>query len=85
MAERVINIAGQFLNIKVDNLGMIFEDPIVPQGVIKQTPFITLDPNSKASLGIKHIVSRLEGIEFKEGGGIKNFISKLMGTKMFLA
>jgi len=83
VAERVINIAGQFLNIKVDNLGMIFEDPIVPQGVIKQTPFIALDPTSKASLGVKHIVSRLEGIEFKEGGGIKNFISKLLGTKNF--
>ncbi|OHD11729.1 MAG: ATP-binding protein [Spirochaetes bacterium GWD1_27_9] len=81
VAERVINIAGQFLNIKVDNLGMIFEDPIVPQGVIKQTPFLSLDPNSKASLGVKHIVSRLEGVEFKEGGGIKNFLMKLLGTK----
>ncbi len=81
IAERVINIAGQFLNIKVDNLGMIFEDPIVPQGVIKQTPFISLDPTSKASLGVKHIVSRLEGIEFKEGGGVKNFIMKLLGSK----
>lgn len=83
VAERVINIAGQFLNIKVDNLGMIFEDPVVPQGVIKQTPFIALDPGSKASLGVKHIVSRLEGIEFKEGGGVKNFIMKLLGTKNF--
>ena len=83
VAERVINIAGQFLNIKVDNLGMIFEDPIVPQGVIKQTPFIALDPTSKASLGVKHIVSRLEGIEFREGGGVKDFIMKLLGTKNF--
>ena len=81
VAERVINIAGQFLNIKVDNLGMIFEDPIVPQCVIKQTPFISLDQNSRASQGIKHIVSRLEGVEYKDGGGIKNFLMKFLGTK----
>jgi flagellar biosynthesis protein FlhG len=81
VAERVINIAGQFLNIKVDNLGMIFEDPLVPQGVIKQTPFIALDQNCKASQGIKHIVSRLEGVEYKDGGGIKNFLMKFLGNK----
>lgn len=80
VAERVINIAGQFLNIKVDNLGMVYEDLIVPQSVRKQTPFLVLDPNSKASISIKHIVSRLEGIEFKEGGGLKNFFLKLLGS-----
>ena len=81
VAERVINIAGQFLNVKVENLGLVYEDQIVSQGVIKQTPFMYLDETSKASIGIKHIVSRLEGIEFREGSGIKNFIVKLMGLK----
>ena len=79
VAERVISIAGQFLNIKVENLGMIYEDMIVPQGVRKQTPFLVLDPNSKASISIRHIVATLEGVEFKEGGGLKNFIMKLIG------
>jgi len=81
VSERVINIAGQFLNIKVDNLGFVFEDPIVSQSVIRQTPFIVVDENSKASMSIKHIVSRLEGIRFKEGGGLKKFLSKLFGLK----
>jgi len=81
VAERVINIAGQFLNIKVDNLGFIFEDSLVAQSVIKQTPFIYVDENSKASMSIKHIVSRLEGIRFKEGSGIKNFLIRLFGIK----
>lgn len=79
VAERVISIAGQFLNIKVDNLGMVYEDLIVPQGVRKQTPFLVLDPHSKASISVKHIVATLEGVEFKEGGGLKNFIIKLIG------
>jgi flagellar biosynthesis protein FlhG len=79
IAERVINIAGQFLNVKVENLGIIYEDHIVPQGVIRQVPFMSLDDNSKAALCIKHIVSRLDGIEYKEGSGIKKFVMKLMG------
>lgn len=79
VAERVINIAGQFLNIKVENLGMIYEDPIVPQGVIKQTPFFYLDPKSKASMSLQHLVSRLEGVETKDGGGLKNFVMRLVG------
>jgi len=79
IAERVINIAGQFLNVKVENLGIIYEDHIVSQGVIRQIPFMSLDENSKASGCIKHIVSRLEGIEYKEGSGIKQFLMRLMG------
>lgn len=81
VAERVINIAGQFLNIKVDNLGFIYDDHIVSHGIIKQIPFLALDENSKAAVGVKHIAARLEGIEFKEGGGIKNFILRLAGFK----
>ena len=80
VAERVINIANQFLNIKVDNLGMVYEDIVIPQSVRKQTPFIVLDPKAKASVCVKHIVSRLEGIDYKEGGGLKNFILKLIGA-----
>jgi len=78
VAERVIGIANQFLNIKVDNLGMIFDDQIVSQAVIKQVPFIVLDPDSKASISVKNIVSKLEGIEFKESGGIKDFVNRLI-------
>ncbi len=79
VAERVISIAGQFLNVKVENLGMIYDDQIVSQGVIRQVPFMTLDEKSKAAVGIKHIISRLEGVEYKKGGGVKNFMRKLLG------
>lgn len=79
VSERVINIVGQFLNIKVNNLGMIFDDPIVSQGVIKQTPFMYLDSHSKAANGIKHVASRLEGVEYKDGSGLKKFLMKLLG------
>ena len=81
VAERVINIAGQFLNLKVDYLGFVFDDDIVHQSVIKQKPFFAVDPQSKASMCIRHILSRLENIEYKEGSGISGFLKRLFGPK----
>jgi flagellar biosynthesis protein FlhG len=79
VAERVINIAGQFLNIKIDYLGFVYEDPLVQTAVIKQRPFLALDPKAKASICIDHLVRRLEKIDFREGGGIAKFLKKLFG------
>ena len=79
VSERVINIASQFLNLKVDYLGYVYDDPQVSQAILKQKPFMIVDPDSKASVCIKHIVSRLEKVEYKEGGGLKKFLSRLVG------
>jgi flagellar biosynthesis protein FlhG len=79
VAERVINIAGQFLNLKVDYLGYVYDDPIVQNAVLKQRPFFVSDPSGKASICVKHIVSRLEKVEYREGGGVGHFLRKLMG------
>jgi flagellar biosynthesis protein FlhG len=80
VAERVINIAGQFLNIKLDYLGFVYEDILVQNAVVKQRPFFTLDPKGKASICIDHIVRRLENMDFKEGSGISKFLKKLFGA-----
>ena len=80
VAERVINIAGQFLNIKLDYLGFVYEDILVQHAVIKQRPFLTLDPKSKASICIDHLVRRLENMDFKEGSGISKFLKKLFSA-----
>jgi len=79
VAERVITIAGQFLNVKVDYLGYIYEDSAVQTAVLRQKPFIILDPKAKASICMKHIVSRLEKVDYKDGGGIGEFVRKLLG------
>jgi len=81
VAERVINIAGQFLNLKVDYLGYVYEDPLVQNAVLRQKPFMIVDPKGKASICLKHIVSRLEKVEYREGGGIGSFIKKFLGRK----
>ncbi|MCK5152879.1 MAG: MinD/ParA family protein [Spirochaetales bacterium] len=78
VSERVINIASQFLNLKVDYLGYVYDDPQVSQAILKQKPFMIIDPDSKASICIKHIVGRLEKVEYKEGGGLKKFLNRLV-------
>jgi flagellar biosynthesis protein FlhG len=79
VAERVINIAGQFLNLKVDYLGYVYDDPVVHESVLRQKPFLVNEPKSKASSCLHHIVSRLEKIEYKEGSGLGQFLKKLFG------
>jgi len=81
VAERVISIAGQFLNIKVDNLGFIFEDIAVQKSVIKQDPFIKSAPNSKASQSIKHLMTRLANIKYNGTGGFGKFLKNLFGGR----
>ena len=49
VAERVINIAGQFLNLKVDYLGFVYDDPVVHTSVVRQKPFLVLEPKSRAA------------------------------------
>jgi flagellar biosynthesis protein FlhG len=76
IADRLIGIVAQFLNIKVDYLGFIYEDPVVAQAVLKQTPFMVLDPRAKASQCVSHIVSRLEKTDVPEEGGLGGFVKK---------
>ncbi len=77
VAQRVINIASQFLNLKVDYLGYVYEDATVHQSVLRQKPFMVSDPKSRASICIQHIVGRMEKIDVKEGAGIGRFLRRL--------
>ncbi|MDR2534699.1 MAG: MinD/ParA family protein [Treponema sp.] len=82
VADRMTNIAGQFLNLKVDYLGFIYDDTVVAQGVLRQRPFMTIDPKSKASLCVQHIADRMEKTEVvrdREGGGFTAMIRRLFG------
>lgn len=81
VAERIINISNQFLNLKVDYLGYVYDDPAVQQAVLKQKPFTVMDPKGKATACVHQIVSRLEKIEYREGGGLGKFLKKLFSAK----
>jgi len=60
VADRMINIAGQFLNLKVDYLGFIYDDQAVYNAVGRQKPFMVTEPKCKASICIQHLAERLE-------------------------
>ena len=79
VADRMITIAGQFLNLKVDYLGFIYDDPLVSQAVLKQKPFMAMDPRSKASICIQHIVGKLEKSEPRLAGGFTSMLRRLFG------
>jgi len=81
VAQRVINIAGQFLNIKVEELGFVYEDLYVPKSVRNQKPFIVSYPNSKAAGCVKVIADRINNklVENEKGTGITSFIKNLLG------
>lgn len=81
VSSRVINIAGQFLNLKIDYLGFVYDDPSVQNSVRKQKPFTILDPRGRASVCVEHLVHRLENVEAKEGKGINLFLKKLLGKQ----
>jgi len=79
VADRMISIAGQFLNLKVEYLGFIYEDSLVSQSVLRQRPFMIVDPKGKASVCLRHIVSRIEKTEFSQQEGFGRFVRKLFG------
>ncbi len=81
IAERIINIVGQFLNYKVDYLGFVYDDPIVTASVIRQKPFLVLNPSSKPAVCIKHIVSRVEKTAMPDNDGLSSFLKKFIGKK----
>jgi len=78
VSHKVISIAAQFLNLKVDYLGFVYEDTAVPTAVRKQLPFMVAEPKGQASMCMQSIASRLENVEFKEGKGVSQFIRRLM-------
>ena len=70
VADRMINIAGQFLNLKVDYLGFIYDDVAVPHAVLRQKPFMVVDPKCKASICVQHIVERMDRNKTANAKGI---------------
>jgi flagellar biosynthesis protein FlhG len=69
VADKMINITGQFLNLKVEYLGFIYDDDSVSKSVLRQRPFMVVDPKCKASMCIQHIVGRMDKTELKGNGG----------------
>jgi len=81
VSDRMTQIAAQFLNLKVEYLGFIYDDPLVSQSVLRQKPFLVVDPKGKASICLKHIVAKIEKTEFPDAEGFGRFVRKLFGRE----
>ncbi|MDR0685783.1 MAG: MinD/ParA family protein [Spirochaetaceae bacterium] len=80
VADRMTAITGQFLNVKLEYLGFIYDDTAVSQAVLRQKPFMVDAPRSKAAQCVQHIVGRLEKTEFHGGGGFSNMVRRIFGN-----
>jgi len=77
VADRMINIAGQFLNLKLDYLGFIYDDISVSHAVLRQKPFMVVDPKCKASICVQHIVDRMDRNKPVDSAGFGGMLKRL--------
>lgn len=83
IVDHFTNIVGQFLNMKVESLGYIFEDDIVGKSIRQRKPFALTYPNSKATNCVRHIRNKLENI-LEEPKGITNFFKSFFRPSLNL-
>lgn len=76
VANRIADIAGQFLGMKIDKLGILLDDACVGEAVREQKPFFISYPRAKATKCIYHLRNVLENIP-EEPQGINEFIKRL--------
>ncbi|MDR1307272.1 MAG: MinD/ParA family protein [Treponema sp.] len=77
IADRMINITSQFLNLKLEYLGFIYDDTAVSHAVLKQRPFMVVDPKCKASQCVQHIMGRMDKTEVRDNGGFGNMLKRM--------
>ena len=79
VSDKLTQVAGQFLNLKLDYLGFVYDDPVVSQAVLRQKPFMIVDPRCKASICMQHIVGKMDKSELKETGGLSSMVKRIFG------
>jgi len=81
VADRMINIAGQFLNLKLEYLGFIYDDQSVQHAVLRQKPFLVVDPKCKASICVQHIVDRMDRNKTGDSRGFGGMLKRLFNNE----
>jgi len=77
VADKMINVTGQFLHVKMEYLGFIYEDHTVLNAVRQQKPFMVVDPKCKASQSIQHLVVRMDKNQTNEPAGLSAMFRKM--------
>jgi flagellar biosynthesis protein FlhG len=72
------HVSDTYLNLELDYLGFVFDDPLVSKAVKEQVPFTKLYPKSKATRSLVSVAHNLIGIEEQlKGSTIKEVYSKI--------
>lgn len=85
VAEKIKLVCERFLNLKIDILGHVVNEPMVGEGIRRQRAFIEIFPRSLAARNIDSIAFNLiKANDLATGvvannGGIKHFFKKIMG------
>lgn len=80
VSKKIIEITGQFLNVQIENIGFIYDDPMVSDAVRQRIPFVASNPKSNVALCINHIARRLMKMEVSEENvGFKRFFQSIFG------
>lgn len=78
-------VAEKFLNIQLEYLGAVINDPNASKAVIQQQPLTLSYPSSPATSCISNLVNKLEGMNIEEeqdNKGIKRLFTSLIHAKM---
>lgn len=76
-AQKLQMVAKKFLNIDIEDLGYLPEDPAVVKAVKQQSPFYIQYPNSEASEAIVKIAQRLLNEKPQEKFGLKAYLKRI--------
>ncbi|HBQ24772.1 MAG TPA: ATP-binding protein [Syntrophomonas sp.] len=85
VAEKFKLVCEKFLNLHINILGYVVNEPLIGEGIKRQSAFIDIFPRSQAAKNINNIASNLISSNDKSfprdssGGGIKRFFKKIIG------
>ena len=84
-SDVLIATVKKFLGIDIIDIGFVFEDGAVKKTIFKKMPFVLSYPDSKASVCIKHILSKMSFEVVEDKGKIvdrfKKWLKKSGGDK----
>lgn len=83
--DKISMVVEQFLNIKVEFLGIVHQDNAVSKAVMKQTPVSIMYPDSDSALNFYHIAdSLINNVDpvFANRNGIRSFLRNVFSKKM---
>lgn len=89
VAEKFKLVCERFLNLKIDILGHVVNEPMVGEGIRRQQAFIEIFPRSLAARNIDSIANNLikandvSGSTVVSSGGIKHFFKKMIGLMQY--